>query len=119
MLPAQRDACRGGTGHVPNQPDVVLGHSSRSVGWSAGSFSLQETLDEEEATDKALTQLAKIAVNQKLTPLNATMCHYSDQRSYVNLQLIFGNGAVEGLTAAFYAVLQLSIPLRKLSNYIV
>ena len=39
--------------------------------------------------------------------------------SYVNLQLIFGNGAVEGLTAAFYAVLQLSIPLRKLSNYIV
>jgi hypothetical protein len=46
-------------------------------------------------------------------------CHDSDRRSYVNLQLIFGNGAVEGLTAAFYAVLQLSIPLRKLSNYIV
>ena len=37
----------------------------------------------------------------------------------VGLQLMFCNGAEEGLTAAFYAVLELSIPLRKLSNYIV
>ena len=42
-----------------------------------------------------------------------------DRCSYVRLQLIFFNGAVEGLTAAFYAVLELSIPLRQLSNYMV
>ena len=38
---------------------------------------------------------------------------------YVRLQLIFCNGAVEGLTATFDAVLELSIPRRKLSNYMV
>ena len=40
--------------------------------------------------------------------------------SYVNLQLIFlATVRWQGLTAAFYAVLELSIPLRKLSNDIV
>ena len=39
--------------------------------------------------------------------------------SYVSLQLIFRNGPVEGLVAALYAVLELSIPLRKLSKYFV
>src|SRR3990172_2049620 len=42
-----------------------------------------------------------------------------DRCSYVRLQIIFFNGAVEGLTAAFYAVLELSIPLRQLNNYMV
>ncbi len=35
---------------------------------------------------------------------------------YVRLELVFCNGAVEGLAAAFYAILALSIALRKLSN---
>ena len=39
--------------------------------------------------------------------------------SYVSLQLIFHYGPVEGLIAALYAVLELSIPLRKLSKYFV
>ena len=39
--------------------------------------------------------------------------------SYVSLQLIFRNGPVEGLIAALYAVLELSIPLRKLSKYFI
>jgi hypothetical protein len=39
-----------------------------------------------------------------------------DGCSYVRLYLIFRNGAVEGLEAAFYSVLELSIPLRQLSN---
>ena len=34
----------------------------------------------------------------------------------MRLQLIFRDGAVERLTAAFYAVLELSIPLGKLRN---
>ena len=38
---------------------------------------------------------------------------------YVRLELIFFNGAVEGLTAALYAVLELSIPLWKLRNDLV
>ena len=42
-----------------------------------------------------------------------------DGCSYVRLQLIFRDGAVEGLKAAFYAVLALSIPLRKLGNYFI
>ena len=33
-----------------------------------------------------------------------------------DFQLILFDGAVKGLTAAFYSVLELSIPLRKLSN---
>jgi hypothetical protein len=37
----------------------------------------------------------------------------------VRLYLIFHNGAVEGLEAALYSVLELSIPLWKLSNYFV
>jgi hypothetical protein len=40
-------------------------------------------------------------------------------RFRVRFQLIFRNGAVEGLVSAFYAVLELPIPLRKLSNYFV
>ena len=42
-----------------------------------------------------------------------------DGCSHVGLQLIFRDGAVEGLKAALYAVLELSIPLRKLGNYFV
>ena len=49
----------------------------------------------------------------------ARRCRDCDRCSYVSLQLIFCNGAVEGLTAALYSVLELSIPLRKLSNYVV
>ena len=33
-----------------------------------------------------------------------------------DFQLILFDGAVKGLTAAFYSVLEVSIPLRKLSN---
>lgn len=36
--------------------------------------------------------------------------------SYVWVYLIFRNAAVEGLEAAFYSVLMLSIPLRQLGN---
>ena len=36
--------------------------------------------------------------------------------SYVWVYLIFRNAAVEGLQAAFYSVLELSIPLRQLGN---
>ena len=39
--------------------------------------------------------------------------------SYLSLQLIFHYGPVEGLIAALYAVLKLSIPLWKLSKYFV
>ena len=39
--------------------------------------------------------------------------------SYVSLQLIFHNGPVEGFIAALYAVLELSISLRKLSKYFI
>ena len=42
-----------------------------------------------------------------------------DRCFYVRLQLVFHNGSVKGLIAAFYAVLELSIPLRKLSEYFV
>jgi hypothetical protein len=39
--------------------------------------------------------------------------------SYVSLQFIFANGPVEGLEAAFYAVLELSISFRELSKYFI
>ena len=42
-----------------------------------------------------------------------------DSCSYIGLQLIFRDCAVEGLKAAFYPVLELSIPLRKLGNYFI
>jgi hypothetical protein len=37
----------------------------------------------------------------------------------LDFQLILFDGAVEGLTAAFYSVLELSIPLRKLAHDLV
>jgi len=39
--------------------------------------------------------------------------------THVQLEFVLRDGAIEGLAAAFYAVLRLSIPLGKLSNYIV
>jgi hypothetical protein len=72
------------------------------------------------AADKRRAYFRKSTLNRRPNDgFQARLRCRDCDRCYVSFQLIFCNGAVEGLEAAFYAVLELSISLRKLSNYIV